>query len=89
MLPPLHTFKVFESVTRLGSLVAAAVELHVTVGEVSQQVKALQASLGVELFEKRGRQRVLTARGPEIRALIDWLLSTAGQPDQLENMFSR
>jgi len=66
-LPPLHNFKVFESVARLGSLVAAAVELHVTVGAVSQQVKALQASLGVELFEKRGRQLVLTAKGRQLQ----------------------
>ncbi|WP_223448602.1 MULTISPECIES: LysR substrate-binding domain-containing protein [Pseudomonas] len=61
--PPLHNFKVFESVARLGSLAAAAIELHVTTGAVSQQVKALQASLGIELFEKRGRQLVLTANG--------------------------
>ncbi|WP_256585447.1 MULTISPECIES: hypothetical protein [unclassified Pseudomonas] len=32
--PPLHNFKVFESVARLGSL-AAAVELHVTIGAVA------------------------------------------------------
>lgn len=61
--PPLHNFKVFESVARLGSLAAAAVELHVTTGAVSQQVKALQGSLGVALFAKRGRQLVLTASG--------------------------
>ncbi|MHC3823572.1 LysR substrate-binding domain-containing protein [Pseudomonas sp. S2_B10] len=61
--PPLHNFKVFESVARLGSLAAAAVELHVTVGAVSQQVKALQAGLGIKLFEKRGRQLMLTANG--------------------------
>ena len=66
-IPPLHNFKVFESVARLGSLAAAAVELHVTVGAVSQQVKALQASLGVELFEKCGRQLVLTAKGRQLQ----------------------
>lgn len=65
--PPLHNFKVFESAARLGSLAAAAVELHVTVGAVSQQIKALQASLGIELFEKRGRQLVLTANGRQLQ----------------------
>lgn len=69
-LPPLHSFKVFESVARLGSLAAAAVELHVTVGAVSQQVKALQASLGVELFEKRGRQLVLTTNGRQLQKRV-------------------
>lgn len=69
-LPPLHSFRVFESVARLGSLAAAAVELHVTTGAVSQQVKALQASLGVELFEKRGRQLVLTDSGRELQKRV-------------------
>jgi len=61
--PPLHSLRVFESVARLGTVTAAAVELHVTAGAVSQQLKVLQSSLGVELFEKRGRQRVLTPDG--------------------------
>jgi len=69
-LPPLHSFKVFESVARLGSLAAAAVELHVTTGAVSQQVKALQASLGVELFAKRGRHLVLTASGRQLQKRV-------------------
>jgi len=69
-LPPLHSFRVFESVARLGNLAAAAVELHVTTGAVSQQVKSLQNSLGVELFEKRGRQLVLTASGRELQKRV-------------------
>jgi LysR family glycine cleavage system transcriptional activator len=69
-LPPLHSLKVFESVARLGSLAAAAVELHVTTGAVSQQVKALQASLGVELFAKRGRHLVLTANGQQLQKRV-------------------
>lgn len=62
-LPPLHSFKVFECVARLGNLSAAADELHVTSGAVSQQLKTLQASLGVELLVKQGRQLVLTESG--------------------------
>ncbi|MHB9797600.1 LysR substrate-binding domain-containing protein [Pseudomonas sp. MT3] len=69
-LPPLHSFRVFESVARLGNLAAAAVELHVTTGAVSQQIKSLQGSLGVELFEKRGRQLVLTASGRELQKRV-------------------
>ncbi|WP_172419195.1 LysR family transcriptional regulator [Pseudomonas nitroreducens] len=69
--PPLHSFRVFESVARLGSLAAA--ERHVATGTVSQQVKALQASLGVELFEKRGRQLVLTAAMGEITEAVQAL----------------
>jgi LysR family glycine cleavage system transcriptional activator len=62
-LPPLNALRVFESVARLGHMGAAAAELHVTPGAVSQQIRSLQASLGVELFEKRGRQLVLTEHG--------------------------
>ncbi|MBK4992429.1 LysR family transcriptional regulator [Pseudomonas sp. S37] len=69
-LPPLHAFKVFESVARLGSLSSAAVELHVTTGAVSQQLKALQASLDVELFSKHGRQLVLTPSGRRLQERV-------------------
>ncbi len=62
-LPPLNAFRVFECVARLGHLGAAAAELHVTPGAVSQQIRSLQLSLGVELFEKRGRRLVLTEYG--------------------------
>ena len=62
-LPPLHSFRVFECVARLGNIAAAAVELHVTTGAISQQLRVLQSGLGKELFEKRGRRLVLTDNG--------------------------
>lgn len=62
-LPPLNAMRVFESVARLGHLGAAAAELHVTPGAISQQLRTLQDVLDVPLFEKRGRQLVLTEYG--------------------------
>ncbi|MFL8991022.1 LysR substrate-binding domain-containing protein [Pseudomonas sp. QLc11A] len=62
-LPPLHSFRVFECVARLGNIAAAAVELHVTTGAISQQLRVLQSGLGKELFEKKGRRLVLTDNG--------------------------
>ncbi|HZX17806.1 MAG TPA: LysR substrate-binding domain-containing protein [Pseudomonas sp.] len=62
-LPPLNSLRVFETVARLGHLGAAAAELHVTPGAVSQQIRALQINLGVELFHKQGRHLVLTPSG--------------------------
>jgi LysR family glycine cleavage system transcriptional activator len=41
----------------------AAVELHVTPGAISQQVKALEADLGVQLVQRRGNAIVLTEQG--------------------------
>lgn len=51
-----------EAAGRLGSLKAAAEELGVTVGAVSQQVQKTEAQLGVQLFERRNRLLVPTAR---------------------------
>lgn len=62
-LPPLHGFRVFECVARLGNVAAAAVELHVTPGAVSQQIRGLQNQLEIELFKRKGRNIVLTESG--------------------------
>ena len=69
-LPPLNSLRVFESVARLGHVGAAAAELHVTPGAVSQQIKSLQLSMGVELFQKRGRQLALTESGVTLRRSV-------------------
>jgi len=62
-MPPLGTLRAFESVARLRSIQLAAVELHVTPGAVSQQVKALEADLGVKLISRRGPVITLTEQG--------------------------
>lgn len=69
-LPPLHAFRVFESVARLGNVSAAAAELHVTPGAVSQQIRALQTALGIDLFHKRGRQLALTPSGTQLQRSV-------------------
>lgn len=66
-LPPLNALRAFEAAARLGSLGAAAGELHVTHGAVSRQVKLLEAELGVALFVREGRGLRLTAAGRELR----------------------
>jgi LysR family glycine cleavage system transcriptional activator len=62
-MPPLGTLRAFESVARLRSIRLAAIELHVTPGAVSQQVKALEADLGVKLIDRRGPTIHLTEQG--------------------------
>ncbi len=64
----LHHFRAFEAVGRLGSLRRAADELHVTPGAVSQQLRKLQAELGVTLLEKDGRRLRLTDAGRQLMA---------------------
>ncbi|SFP91185.1 LysR family transcriptional regulator, glycine cleavage system transcriptional activator [Mesorhizobium sp. NFR06] len=75
-LPPLNALRVFESVARLGHMGAAAAELHVTPGAVSQQIRSLQLSLGIELFEKRGRQLALTEEGATLQRSVRKALDT-------------
>ncbi|ACC74957.1 transcriptional regulator GcvA [Paraburkholderia phymatum] len=60
ILPPLNALRAFEAAGRLGSFKEAAAELHVTHGAVSQQVRLLEAWLGVSLFERRNRRVTLT-----------------------------
>ncbi len=70
ILPPLNALRAFEAAARHLSFKLAAHELHVTPAAVGQQVKALEARLGVRLFERLHKQLVLTAAGqaylPEI-----------------------
>jgi LysR family glycine cleavage system transcriptional activator len=74
-LPPLNALRVFEAAARFESFSAAADELCVTHGAVSRQVGQLEAWLGLNLFERRGRRVVLTAPGrayqSEISAALD------------------
>lgn len=67
-LPPLNTLRVFEAAARHGSFVRAAQELHVTHGAVSRQIRQLEASLGVDLFERRNRAVFLTPAGAQLHA---------------------
>jgi LysR family transcriptional regulator, glycine cleavage system transcriptional activator len=70
ILPPLNALRAFEAAARHLSFKLAAHELHVTPAAVGQQVKALEARLGVRLFERLHKQLILTAAGqvylPEI-----------------------
>jgi LysR family transcriptional regulator, glycine cleavage system transcriptional activator len=62
-LPPLGALHAFEAAARLLSFKAAAAELHVTPGAVSQQIKLLEDRLGVALFVRRARAIQLTEAG--------------------------
>ena len=65
-LPPLNPLRAFEATARHASLSKAAAELHVTHGAVSHQIKALEQSLGVKLFERVGSRLKLTPHGAEL-----------------------
>jgi len=60
---PLHTLPSFRVIARTGNLRAAAEELHLTHSAVSQQLRQLETTLGIELFDRRARRIVLNAAG--------------------------
>lgn len=62
-LPPLAALRVFVVAARRLSFQDAAAELFVTPGAVSRQIRALEAHLGVPLFERRHRAVALTQMG--------------------------
>lgn len=62
-LPPLNAVRAFDAVARLGSVRAAAEELAVTPAAVSQQLRVLEAHLGLALVQRQGRGLALTDPG--------------------------
>ncbi len=59
----LHHLRLFRAVARDGTLTGAARGLNLSQSALSTQIKALEAALGHDLFERRGRGLVLTEAG--------------------------
>ena len=59
----LHHLRLFRAVARDGTLTGAARHLNLSQSALSTQLRALEASLGHDLFERRGRGLVLTEAG--------------------------
>jgi DNA-binding transcriptional LysR family regulator len=61
----LRQLDILEAVARCGSFSAASAELHLTQPAVSMQIKQLEGSLGLALFEQMGKRIHLTEAGRE------------------------
>ena len=62
----LHQLEIFRAVAERGSVSRAAEALYLSQPGVSLQIKALEKSLGLALFEKHGRTLRLTEAGHEL-----------------------
>lgn len=62
-LPPLNSLRAFDAAGRRLSFQAAADELGVTQGAVAQQVRQLEAHLGIALFERVPKGLMFTSVG--------------------------
>ena len=69
-LPPLNALKAFEAAARHESFTRAAEELCVTQGAVSHQVKALEAELGLKLFNREHQRLIITEGGRAYLAVV-------------------
>lgn len=65
-LPTLSTLRAFEAAARHASFSAAGRELNVTHAAISQQVRRLEAELGLPLIRRAGRGLALTPGGAEL-----------------------
>lgn len=61
-----NLIRAFHATALAGSLSAAARQLGLTQPTLSRQIVALEADLGVTLFDRRGRKLVLTQTGTEL-----------------------
>ncbi|RUS60195.1 LysR family transcriptional regulator [Pseudorhodobacter sp. E13] len=76
-VPPLTALRAFEAAARLGGFAAAGAELGVSAGAITAHIKALEAELGADLFERHAKGVRLTGLGtrvlPEMSAAFDAL----------------
>lgn len=78
----LHHLRYFHAIAQAGGLVKAAERLNVSPSAVSVQLQALEAQVGHDLFERRGRQLVLTEAG---RMALERAEAIFDAADELEN----
>lgn len=81
-LPSLNGLRAFEAAARHLNFRVAADELGVTQGAVAQQVRGLEAELGVKLFDRHPRMLALTGEGrryiADIRRALEIIAQATG-----------
>lgn len=81
MLNNLHQLRIFQTVAQLRSYSRAADALYLSQPGVSLQVKALEKSVGLPLFEKVGRTLRLTEAGRELLAYSERIFGIMDEAD--------
>ncbi len=75
-IPPMHLIAAFDAVTRLRSFRKAAEELNLSDSSVSHRVRALEKTLGLQLFARSTRAVALTPDGAHLHRQIKAALTT-------------
>jgi LysR family transcriptional activator of nhaA len=74
-----HHLFYFWTVARAGSIARASEELRLAQPTISNQLKTLEASLGVKLLERQGRRLVLTDVGRTVLRYADDIFRTGSE----------
>ena len=73
----LRQLRTFVVLARLGSFSQAGAEIGLSQSGVSRQIRALEASVGLQLFERLGRRAVLTPAGKLLQERLSTILREA------------
>lgn len=83
----LKQISIFETVARYESHTKAAEKLYITQPAVSMQMKQMEATLDIELFERRGKSIALTRAAQELRMYTgDIMQSCRRMEEHLEQL---
>jgi hypothetical protein len=67
--------EIFNSVAKLQKYTRAAEQLHMSQPAVSMQIRQLEDSVGLPLFEQIGKKIHLTGAGKQMHSYACWLIS--------------
>lgn len=81
--------RVFTEVAKLGSMSRAAESLHLTPPAISMQIKEIEAQVGLELFDRHGRQVSLSTAGEYFLVHAKRLLADLKEADNAMARFKR
>jgi DNA-binding transcriptional LysR family regulator len=84
----IREIKTFLAIARCGSFAAAGNQIGLTQSAVSAQIKNLEETLGLRLFDRTGRSAHLNAAGLRALPLAEQILETfalMGQPESLSD----
>lgn len=85
----LRRLRTFVAVAELGSVSKAALHVHITQPALSRQIRDLQQELGLRLFDRIGRNLVLTAEGEQLLGDFRGLLAHASSVGERAKLLRR
>ena len=71
----LATLRSFVTIAKTGSMTRAAAGLFMTQSAISMQIKRLEVSLGLTIFERTAKGMVATSSGEQLLGYTDKIIS--------------